>query len=665
MFYRGLFLLWSQVGLVWMAQLSLGSILTTLGVGLAWRFKGRLHLSVRTLVPIAIAWGAVCLLLSRALPVSGLLLGPGAHYAAVLSSGLAGLATAVKLTEERRFAAVFFVACTLVFSGMSVHTQEVAILSTVGLLLLLGALREESGLAWSWSRRLWKLPMLGVATGLTLAAVWSETRLGLLLGLFAFVPIPGVQFPPVSTLTSLQKWESSDVVALRVYGEAPPLYLVGRTFYRFDSNHSWRWTETQKLLESTESIRVPSIDTPIYLYPSPQAMESADRARPLRVEYPGDGSGFTLYAPRNYAELGCELPALHRYSDETLQARTLDHFSGIYLLFPPSQGWHSPIQSRRLDPQTSEAALELPEGLTPLVSHQAERLVGHLDSPREKAEELVRYFQTEFQYGYGHRFSSPQHALHEFLEKRPPAHCEFFATSAALMLRSQGVPTRYLNGFVIQERSFDGTYYIVRLKHAHAWIEAFLPDEGWTSFDPTPPEALDDPSQPPRLWLSLMERTSELWRRLLRTFSGSPVELLRKGLYIVKDMASDPRTGLGLVLVLTALGARSIWRRRKLLIAEDTSTRFRLDHPDWTPFLVELQDRLEPRLHRASPQETLRQWYTRLSEELPDSDKVIDFLKMYESLRYRCSPPSQDLAEHRGQLRTALEKIFETPSSLP
>ena len=56
----------------------------------------------------------------------------------------------------------------------------------------------------------------------------------------------------------------------------------------------------------------------------------------------------------------------------------------------------------------------------------------------------------------------------------------------AVMLRSLGVPARVVNGFQRGEWNPYGQYYIVRYYDAHSWVEAYLPDTGWVTFDPTP-----------------------------------------------------------------------------------------------------------------------------------------------------------------------------------
>lgn len=67
---------------------------------------------------------------------------------------------------------------------------------------------------------------------------------------------------------------------------------------------------------------------------------------------------------------------------------------------------------------------------------------------------------------------------------------DYYASSMAVLLRSAGVPARVSTGYVLSEENFDSRTrtYIVRGRHAFAWVEVFFPGYGWVDFDPTPTE---------------------------------------------------------------------------------------------------------------------------------------------------------------------------------
>lgn len=64
-------------------------------------------------------------------------------------------------------------------------------------------------------------------------------------------------------------------------------------------------------------------------------------------------------------------------------------------------------------------------------------------------------------------------------------YCEYFATAMVMMLRSVGVPARYVLGYLPGRQQDDGTWSVAR-GAAHSWVEVYFPDYGWVEFDPTP-----------------------------------------------------------------------------------------------------------------------------------------------------------------------------------
>ena len=66
-------------------------------------------------------------------------------------------------------------------------------------------------------------------------------------------------------------------------------------------------------------------------------------------------------------------------------------------------------------------------------------------------------------------------------------YCENFATAMAVMARTLGIHSRGVIGFTPGERNLrEENEVIVRDRNAHAWVELWMPSQGWVRFDPTP-----------------------------------------------------------------------------------------------------------------------------------------------------------------------------------
>ncbi len=109
-------------------------------------------------------------------------------------------------------------------------------------------------------------------------------------------------------------------------------------------------------------------------------------------------------------------------------------------------------------------------------------------SEAERAGRIEQRLQED--YGYTLEFigRGGEEPLEHFLLEAKRGHCEYFASAMVLLLRAQGIPARLVTGFYGAEQSYWEEGWIVRQSNAHAWVEAFLPVAGWTTFDPTPPE---------------------------------------------------------------------------------------------------------------------------------------------------------------------------------
>ncbi|EIC20036.1 transglutaminase TgpA family protein [Thiorhodovibrio frisius] len=86
----------------------------------------------------------------------------------------------------------------------------------------------------------------------------------------------------------------------------------------------------------------------------------------------------------------------------------------------------------------------------------------------------------------------------DFLFETRAGYCEHYASSFALLMRLAGIPARLVVGYLGAERNPLGGHYLVRQSDAHAWVEVWLEDSGWTRVDPTAavaPERVDNDAE--------------------------------------------------------------------------------------------------------------------------------------------------------------------------
>ena len=111
----------------------------------------------------------------------------------------------------------------------------------------------------------------------------------------------------------------------------------------------------------------------------------------------------------------------------------------------------------------------------------------------EKMERIQNWFATDFGYTLYLSMREPMHsiadgtAIGRFLETTRSGHCEYFATSAVLLLRTAGVPARYTTGYALAELDVRRNEFVIRGTHSHAWCRVWVAEEKrWVDFDPTP-----------------------------------------------------------------------------------------------------------------------------------------------------------------------------------
>lgn len=144
--------------------------------------------------------------------------------------------------------------------------------------------------------------------------------------------------------------------------------------------------------------------------------------------------------------------------------------------------------------------LQLPN-LPPAVKQTAERVARGMNGPLEIGTALQEWFRRpgNFTYDLTVRSGTGSPDILNFLAVRR-GYCEQFAATMAAMARLLGVPARVDVGFTSGRVADDGVNRIVSAHDAHAWPELWLPNIGWTRFEPTPGSASSNPAEPS--WLA-------------------------------------------------------------------------------------------------------------------------------------------------------------------
>ena len=85
-----------------------------------------------------------------------------------------------------------------------------------------------------------------------------------------------------------------------------------------------------------------------------------------------------------------------------------------------------------------------------------------------------------------------------FLLENQKGFCVHYATAATMLLRTLGIPARYVDGYVVRAENYDEQgWAVIPDRQAHAWVELFSDTLGWTPLEVTPGGSTGTIFQPP------------------------------------------------------------------------------------------------------------------------------------------------------------------------
>lgn len=139
-----------------------------------------------------------------------------------------------------------------------------------------------------------------------------------------------------------------------------------------------------------------------------------------------------------------------------------------------------------------ERYTQLPESLPQRVKDLALEITADEENWYDKAKAIEDYFDQP-QYRYDQKDvavpEEDQDYVDQFLFETMIGYCDNFSTSMVVMMRSIGIPTRWVKGYT--DGSFQGLsesgkrMYEIENNNAHSWVEVFFPEVGWVPFEPT------------------------------------------------------------------------------------------------------------------------------------------------------------------------------------
>ena len=307
------------------------------------------------------------------------------------------------------------------------------------------------------------------------------------------------------------------------------------------------------------------------------------------------------------------------------------------------------------DARLLRRALRLPAGYNPKAKALADEWRRASANEGEILARAVDFFRSS---KLAYTLEPPplgQDSVDEFLFSTRAGFCEHFASAFVFLMRSAGVPSRVVTGYLGGDPNPIDGILTVRQSDAHAWAEVFLAGRGWVRVDPTAaavPARLESGlarSIPGSSALPLLMRPQLEWLRGMRYNWEALVH--RWNVWVLgynPERQRDLMSRLGMPeadwrsLAAMLLGTMCVFAA--LLVAWSLKRVVRPDpiQAAWLRFCRKLDAR---GLSRA-PHEGPRDFAERAMRGIPSSSAVIGRIgELYIALRYGREPAPTDVVE--------------------
>lgn len=130
--------------------------------------------------------------------------------------------------------------------------------------------------------------------------------------------------------------------------------------------------------------------------------------------------------------------------------------------------------------------LQYPSSLPDRVKELALSITKDKKTDYDKVKAIEQYLRNTYKYSLNVP-DTPEGRdfVDYFLFDLKQGYCTYFATSMVIMLRTIGIPARYVVGFKMPSQPLSGGEYDIKESYAHAWVEVPFQNGGWVTFEPT------------------------------------------------------------------------------------------------------------------------------------------------------------------------------------
>lgn len=428
---------------------------------------------------------------------------------------------------------------------------------------------------------------------------------------------------------SMRKNAASDQVAMRIVSTTAPGYFRARAYDLFDGR---KWLMVPEGKKHGPARSRPGLDRATHAGQWFRVDSTTSPGEWRLQVWPGESLNGSYAVPLRTEWLHASAEVIT--SDAHRIIRSADALAGTPYSILVSQSGSVPPQ--KLDTGNQEFTDRLTEPPKWAmdqneISELADSVFDGCQTDRDRITAVANYFRSN--YDYSLQVSVPiewqKTPVAWFLLERPPAHCEYFASGAATLLRLGGVRCRYVTGFVVHEKNQFGAEWVARNQDAHAWVEAWDDQSGWVTVEATPSGGVPSESD--------ASASSQFGEYLSHRLQSLRVHWQQQGIRGLLSSFFESWGGLviGLIAVLVAV---SILRRYVTFSRGERMRSVDPKNESLRKLLVQM-DRIVAQFGRKRvPSQTVEQFAVQLESSAVDEDDVqkmaATWYRRYSNLRF-------------------------------